>query len=205
MHASALDLRLQLVKDSPSPRTKLLLAAAYKGIATDYFYLSKQQNQHRALLLLQSSLENHRLSVALYEEVLSVNSLEACIANNRLISTGITWLTVATMLSQPVDSQAIIATYIDKTLSVARYLCSIEPIVSEISICISNAERLANYLDSIKRYDMDYLCKLESIANLIFSIVSEKKSEWINSISTIRRITLSHIQEETTYERCSTN
>lgn len=135
------------------------------------------------------------------EEVLSVNSLEACIANNRLISTGITWLTVATMLSQPVDSQAIIATYIDKTLSVARYLCSIEPIVSEISICISNAERLANYLDSIKRYDMDYLCKLESIANLIFSIVSEKKSEWINSISTIRRITLSHIQEETTYER----
>lgn len=37
MHASALDLRLQLVKDSPSPRTKLLFSAAYKGIATVIF------------------------------------------------------------------------------------------------------------------------------------------------------------------------
>lgn len=205
LHRSALNVRLQLVEDCPSPRTKLLLAAAYKGIATDYFYLSRQQKQHDALSLLQSSLENHRYAVALYEEVLSVNSLEACTAINRLVSTGVNWLTASAALSQPVDFQAKIAVYIDKTLSAAQYLRSIEPIAYETSICISNAEGLANYLDSMKCYDIDYLYKLEEIANLIFSIDSDKKSEWINSISAILRITSPHIQEKAAYERYSTN
>lgn len=189
LHKEALRVRGQLVKDSPSPDAKLLLAAAYKGIATDFFYLSKQRKQSDELFaqLLQSSMENHRRAAALYEEVLSANSLEACTANNRLVSTGIYCLTYAAG-PERIDIQETIAEYIDKTLSIAQYLCSIEPVAHEISICISNAESLAKYLDDIKCYDKELLHKLEETAQLVLDIVPDTKSEWSKSIKAICRV-----------------
>ncbi|MBR3973503.1 MAG: winged helix-turn-helix domain-containing protein [Oscillospiraceae bacterium] len=197
MHSAALKVRRQLVQENPSPRAKFLLAAAYKGIATDYFYLSQKQNPHEKLSMLQLSLKYHQHSAALYEEVLSLNSLEASIANNRLVGSGITWLYAAAAISLPTDLQRDIDPLLDKTLAAARYLSAIRPIAHEISICISNAEKLATYLGSIGCAETDYMSKLKRIAGLIDGIASEKKAEWAASIRTIRRIATSCIPEET--------
>lgn len=199
LHTTALEQRLWLVREAPSPVAKVLLAAAYKGIGTDYFYLSRGKEPQEALPLLQTSLENHALAVALYEEALSADSYEVSVANIRLVGTGLTIIAASSMELRSEDTQATIAAYIEKTRSAARCLASIEPVADEIRNCITNAKRLAEHLDSMGCDQVEHYRKLEETAELIFGISSEKRFKWIDIVSAVRRITLSHTQEENTY------
>ena len=87
LHMSALNMRQALPETLTGPDDRNgLLAASYKAIATDYFYLARQENRSANLA---RSYEFHLLSVAHSEKAFGKDSTEYVIASNRMIGTGL--------------------------------------------------------------------------------------------------------------------
>ena len=80
IHQEVLEHRQAIVdKDPDNAEHKALLAASYKAIGTDLYWLGSYAK----------SLENHEKAVALYRDYLGEDSLECVTALNRMIGAGI--------------------------------------------------------------------------------------------------------------------
>lgn len=164
LHSVAKDFRRKLLEKEPTPQIRLLLAAAYKGIATDQYYLSRQKESSEAIGLLEDSMSNHRHAAALYEEVLSKKALDSVIANNRLSSTGVHLLKLAGRGMDPERAKALVRELIERMGTAAEYLCTIPPIISEMEICMANVSALTEIMMENKPYDKDVMDAVKQIA-----------------------------------------
>lgn len=179
LHSEAKTFRQELLEKMPSPEIKLLLAAAYKGIATDYYYLSKKETHCEGMQeLLDKSLQNHRQATSLYEEVQPKMNLDSVIANNRLVSTGISLLKLEDGHMDAEQSQELIHEFIERMRDAAQCLCSIEPVVSEIEICITNVSTLIELMMRNNLYEKIDLEIANQIAELIMQVKCEEIEKW---------------------------
>ncbi|MBQ8258199.1 MAG: ATP-binding protein [Clostridia bacterium] len=86
-HSRALHEREQLIGEDPEcEEYKIMLAFTYRGIGTDYFYLSREADKEKNLHL---SYINNLKSVELFEELYGSNRLETVEGYNRLIGTAL--------------------------------------------------------------------------------------------------------------------
>ena len=164
LHLAAKEFRQKLLERELTPQIKLLLAAAYKGIATDQYYLSRQKDRSEAAALLEDSLSNHRHATTLYEEVLSKEALDTVIANNRLSSTGVHLLKMAGHDMDAGRTGALIRELIERMGTAAEYLASIPPIISEMEICMANVSALAEIMLESKTFNKDVMDTAKQIS-----------------------------------------
>lgn len=196
IHTEQKDYRQRLFENAPSPVTKTLLASAYKGIATDYFYLSRQAEPEEACRLLEQSLEQHRLSTAFYEEIYSPASLEAVIAGNRLVGTGVTLLNKRRALSALTGAElARLTEYLERMFDAAAFLCTIDPVAAEIENCLSNIAGLTAIAREYGICDADEAARAAAAARQLDALSFPRRKNWEPQLRQILRLAETHPKE----------
>lgn len=123
-------------KDPDNAERKALLAASYKAIGTDLYWLGSYAK----------SLENHEKAVALYRDSLGENSLECVTALNRMIGAGI--------CSGKTETYGQWLRQLERGL---RDLKKIEFVEQEVVNAVKHAATIVSYEQSLKEEGIEIL------------------------------------------------
>lgn len=172
MHKEALQYRLDINRLSDGKYTDMV-ASAYKNVATEYFYLSRTEDQK---LNLEKSYENHCKAVALYEELGLEYKLEWCVAVNRKVGTRLYMLETGIF-----SDRTLLVQDLETMVSVSSYLCSIDPVKDELKNCLQNVVRIMKLMEDKDAFN-DAASKVMRLAETLPQDVQTDLQEWLTFI-----------------------
>lgn len=137
LHQETLALRQELLRRDPSPELYALVGAAYRGVGTDHFYLSRQADPAEHLA---QSVENHRLSAQQYQRAFGPDHLDAVISRIRMVGSGIRLMEVRGVRGEELD------TYLRLMAQAAAFFQSDASADREVKNCLNNVDRLTKLM-----------------------------------------------------------